>query len=74
MNTYYEVYIRPEKGPSVVQERDEKGRPSWLEEQKAIDVAKNKKILFPHMDFTVHRVRNRMRKIVFSTNSEDVCY
>lgn len=55
---HYEVFVKPDSGPATVGERDSQGRYAWTDRQEAIDVADEKKRLYPHMDFIVHEVLN----------------
>ena len=67
---YYEVYVKPEGGPCMVQERDLKGNHAWVGKHEAISIADGKKRLHPHMDFLVHEVagHHRPRTVVYDTS------
>lgn len=73
----YEVWVQPERDNILtVEERGPKGEISWLEESAAIEVAKNKKKCYPHMDFLVTKLSwegwghaNEKREIIYQTKS-----
>jgi len=69
MNSLCEVWIAPENGPLIVQERDTYGRTCW-EESEAIEIAKTKRRFYSNLHFWVRRPAHdgKPAEIVFKTN------
>jgi hypothetical protein len=65
---HYEVFVQPDNGPAMKNERDEKGNYAWKTKEEAIALADKKKKFYPPMDFMVHEVvHNSSRKLVYQT-------
>lgn len=70
---YYEIYVKPEGGPCMVQERDHLGRFAWTDKAEAISIAQGKKVSHPHMDFLVHEVQGNHgpRSVAYDTSKDE---
>ncbi len=49
----YEVWIKPDSGPLIVQERDARGLDCWFEKQTAVSLADSLHARHPHIHFIV---------------------
>lgn len=67
----YEIYVKPDSGPCSVQERDTQQRWAWSNRNEAIQIARDKKTLYPHMNFVVHELKALYgpRSVVFDTSN-----
>jgi len=72
----YDIWCKPDRGgPLTVQERDSKGRWCWEGKIEAIQLAKNKKAQYPHMDFVVREEQgyHGPYAIVYDTSKPEKC-
>lgn len=68
---FYEMYVQPDSGPCTVHERGFHGEVAWKNRNEAIETAKQKKRVNPHMDFIVHHVvHNSSREVAYRTKDE----
>ena len=69
---YYKLWHKNDDGSTVliVDERDSQSRGEWQTAQEAIDLAKEKKRLYPHMEFLAveHEHYMRTSKIIYDTS------
>lgn len=69
--TYYQVWVKPENGPLTVYERDEKENWTWLDKEKAIEIAEHKAKRYFNIDFlVVEYSSNGTKKLVFDTSAK----
>ena len=74
----YEVWNKPDNGPLTVLERGPEGQSCFNDKEEALEWARNKKKIYPHMDFWVREEKvtgyssqSREMKIVFKTEQGD---
>jgi len=71
-NVYYKVWYKADDSTVlIVDERDSHNRPAWSTAQEAIDLAKEKKRLYPKMDFKVAEHGPHGTKIIYDTTLPD---
>jgi hypothetical protein len=70
---YYKVWDKNDDGSTVliVDERDSQSRGEWQTAQEAIDLAKEKKRLYPHMEFLAVEHYMRASKVIYDTSLPD---
>lgn len=67
---YYTLWHKNEDGSTVliVDERDSQSRGEWTTAQEAIDLAKEKKRLYPHMEFLAVEHTMLGSKVIYDTS------
>lgn len=67
---YYKLWHKNDDGSTVliVDERDSQSRAEWQTAQEAIDLAKEKKRLYPHMEFLAVEHTMLGSKVIYDTS------
>jgi len=64
----FETWNKPYSGPLTVQARNHQGRSVFTALSEAVELAKEQKALYPHMDFVVRSRKCNESSIVFDSS------